>query len=165
MGKGYFKVKRDTGRLFYVETERLNVRVLGTEFNLFAYKNDLMSSATLINGVVRMIECRGDSVMLKPGQLLSEKKGLEVQEVDVAYITSWVDGKSHFEDVRLEDIALRIARWYDVKISFQQEDLKEVRFSGVMLKFRPLGDLIGMIEATSYVRFSVQGDSLVVSRR
>lgn len=65
-GEGYFKVKRDTGRPFYVETERLNVRVLGTEFNLSAYKDDLMPSATLINGAVRVIECRGDSVMLKP---------------------------------------------------------------------------------------------------
>lgn len=165
-GEGYFKVKRDTGRPFYVETERLNVRVLGTEFNLSAYKDDLMPSATLINGAVRVIECRGDSVMLKPGQqAVVGKKGLEVQEVDVAYITSWVDGKFHFEDARLEDIALRIARWYDVKISFQQEELKEVRFSGAMLKFRPLGDLIEMIEATSYVRFSVQGDSIVISRR
>ena len=87
-GEGYFKVKRDTGRPFYVETERLNVRVLGTEFNLSAYKDDLMPSATLINGAVRVIECRGDSVMLKPGQqAVVGKKGGEVQEVDVAYIT------------------------------------------------------------------------------
>ena len=87
----------------------------------------------------------------------------EVQEVDVAYITSWVDGKFHFEDARLEDIALRIARWYDVKISFQQEELKEVRFSGAMLKFRPLSDLIEMIEATSFVRFSVKGENIIIS--
>ncbi len=165
-GEGYFKVKRDTGRPFYVETERLNVRVLGTEFNLSAYKDELMSAATLINGAVRVIEHGGDSVILKPGQqAVVGEKGLEIQEVDVAYVTSWVDGKFHFEDARLEDIALRIARWYDVKISFQQEDLKEVRFSGAMLKFRPLGDLIEMIEATSYVRFGVQGDSIVISRR
>ena len=165
-GEAYFEVARNEAKPFWVHTSRGSVKVLGTEFNLSAYKDDLMPSATLINGAVRVIECRGDSVMLKPGQqAVVGKKGLEVQEVDVAYITSWVDGKFHFEDARLEDIALRIARWYDVKISFQQEELKEVRFSGAMLKFRPLGDLIEMIEATSYVRFSVQGDCIVISRR
>lgn len=55
-GEGYFKVKRDTRRPFYVETERLNVRVLGTEFNLSAYKDDLLSAATLINGAVRVVD-------------------------------------------------------------------------------------------------------------
>ena len=50
-----------------------------------------------------------------------------------------------------------------MKISFDDDDLKDIRFSGAMLKFRPLSDLIEMIEATSFVRFSVKGENIIIS--
>ena len=63
----------------------------------------------------------------------------------------------------MEAIARQVSRWYDVTISFDDDDLKDIRFSGAMLKFRPLSDLIEMIEATSFVRFSVKGENIIIS--
>ena len=52
-----------------------------------------------------------------------------------------------------------------MNISFEEEALKEVRFSGAVLKFRPLEDLIEMIEATSFVQFRVKDNSIIISKR
>ena len=166
VGEGYFQVERDTARPFYVETERADVRVLGTEFNVSAYKEDKEVVATLVNGSVRVNACGGESVVLKPGQQAQTAgQAIKVQEVDASYVTSWVNGKFSFDNSSLEDIVHQVSRWYDVKISFEDESLKEIRFSGAMLKFRPLSDLIEMIEATSYVHFSVKGENIVISKK
>ena len=166
VGEAYFKVKKDSSRPFYVATERVDVRVLGTEFNVSAYEEDRGVATTLVNGSVRVDARGGESVVLEPGQqALTTGGGIEVQDVDVSYVTSWVNGKFSFDNSRLENIARQVSRWYDVKISFEDDDLKEIRFSGAMLKFRPLSDLIEMIEATSFVRFSVKGENIIISRK
>ncbi len=164
VGEAYFKVKKDSSRPFYVATERADVRVLGTEFNVSAYEEDRDAVMTLVNGAVRVDARGGESVVLEPGQQALTAGGkIEVQDVDVSYVTSWVNGKFSFDNSRLEDIARQVSRWYDVKISFDDDDLKDIRFSGAMLKFRPLSDLIEMIEATSFVRFSVKGENIIIS--
>ncbi|WP_099293850.1 MULTISPECIES: FecR domain-containing protein [unclassified Butyricimonas] len=164
VGEAYFKVKKDSSRPFYVATERADVCVLGTEFNVSAYEEDRDAVMTLVNGAVRVDARGGESVVLEPGQQALTAGGkIEVQDVDVSYVTSWVNGKFSFDNSRLEDIARQVSRWYDVKISFDDDDLKDIRFSGAMLKFRPLSDLIEMIEATSFVRFSVKGENIIIS--
>lgn len=85
--------------------------------------------------------------------------------MDVAFETSWITGKYSFDNVRLEELVRQVSRWYDVNISFEEEALKEVRFSGAVLKFRPLEDLIEMIEATSFVQFRVKDNSIIISKR
>ena len=166
VGEAYFKVKKDSSRPFYVTTERADVCVLGTEFNVSAYEEDRDAVMTLVNGAVRVDACGGESVVLEPGQQALTAGGkIEVQDVDVSYVTSWVNGKFSFDNSRLEDIARQVSRWYDVKIFFEDDDLKDIRFSGAMLKFRPLSDLIEMIEATSFVRFNVKGENIIISRK
>lgn len=166
MGEGYFKVQRDSSRPFCVETDRGSVWVLGTEFNVSAYEEEGNMVTTLVDGVVRVELQAGETVMLKPGeQALMTGDSIAVRKIDVEFETSWVTGKFCFNDTRLEDIARQVSRWYDVKILFEEEVLKEVRFSGAMLKFRPLSDLIEMIEATSFVRFVVKDDYVVVMKR
>lgn len=164
VGEAYFKVKKDSSRPFYVATERVDVRVLGTEFNVSAYEEDRGVATTLVNGSVRVDARGGESVVLEPGQqALTTGGGIEVQDVDVSYVTSWVNGKFSFDNSRLENIARQVSRWYDVKIFFANESVKKIRFTGGMVKFKPLDDLIRMIESTSPVRFSVKGKTIVIS--
>lgn len=162
-GEGYFKIKRDTLHPFIVETEKLTVKVLGTEFNLSAYKDENQAKTTLVNGVVDVFAKQGGSVRLRPGQQAQTMgEQLSVQEVDVASVISWIDGKFCFDEVRLEEIMRQVSRWYDVEYTFEQEVLKEIRFSGAIQKFRPLNDLLRMIEATAPVRFVIEEKQLVI---
>lgn len=165
-GEGYFKVQRDTLRPFRVETEKLAVEVLGTEFNLSAYADETGAAATLVKGAVEVRSPSGESVCLQPGQqLLSDGKRMRVRQADVAAVVSWLEGKFRFDESALSEIMRQVSRWYDVKYTFAREELKEIRFSGAIQKFRPLGDLLRMIEATAPVRFVVKEGDLIITEK
>ena len=63
---------------------------------------------------------------------------LSVKEVETELYTSWVDGKFYFKGYRFEDIAKKMERWYDVVIVYQNEEIKDMKFRGVIDKHVPL---------------------------
>ena len=163
-GEAFFDVTHDAERPFVVETSRMNVKVLGTRFNVNDYDDNEEVSTTLVNGSVEIISGDQQAFRLVPGeQAYGKENELEKREVNVRLYTSWIDGKFLFNNTELEEIAKQISRWYDVEIFFSSESVKKVRFTGAIVKFKPLEDLVRMIETTSQVRFSVKGRTIVIS--
>ena len=163
-GEAFFDVAHDAERPFIVETSRMNVKVLGTRFNVNDYEYNEEVSTTLVNGSVEIFSGGQQAFRLVPGeQAYGKENELEKREVNVRLYTSWIDGKFLFNNTELEEIAKQISRWYDVEIFFSSENVKKVRFTGAIVKFKPLDDLVRMIESTSQVRFSVKGKTIVIS--
>lgn len=163
-GEAFFDVTHDAERPFVVETSRMNVKVLGTRFNVNDYDDNEEVSTTLVNGSVEIVSGDQQAFRLVPGeQAYGKENELEKREVNVRLYTSWIDGKFLFNNTELEEIAKQISRWYDVEIFFSNENVKKVRFTGAIVKFKPLEDLVRMIESTSQVRFSVKGRTIVIS--
>ena len=163
-GEAFFDVAHDAERPFIVETSRMNVKVLGTRFNVNDYDDNEEVSTTLVNGSVEIFSGGQQAFRLVPGeQAYGKENELEKREVNVRLYTSWIDGKFLFNNTELEEIAQQISRWYDVEIFFSSENVKKVRFTGAIVKFKPLDDLVRMIESTSQVRFSVKGKTIVIS--
>lgn len=163
-GEAFFDVAHDAERPFIVETSRMNVKVLGTRFNVNDYDDNEKVSTTLVNGSVEIFSGGQQAFRLVPGeQAYGKENELEKREVNVRLYTSWIDGKFLFNNTELEEIAKQISRWYDVEIFFSSENVKKVRFTGAIVKFKPLDDLVRMIESTSQVRFSVKGKTIVIS--
>ena len=163
-GEAFFDVARDESKPFIVETSRMDVKVLGTRFNVNAYTDNEVVSTTLVDGCVEVASGTQKPITLVPGeQAYGEAGELEKREVNIRLYTSWIDGRFMFNNVELEEIAKQISRWYDVEIFFTNENVKRTRFTGGMVKFKPLDDLIRMIESTSPVRFSVKGKTIVIS--
>ena len=163
-GEAFFDVTHDAERPFVVETSRMNVKVLGTRFNVNDYDDNEEVSTTLVNGSVEIVSGGQQAFRLVPGeQAYGKENELEKREVNVRLYTSWIDGKFLFNNTELEEIAKQISRWYDVEIFFSSESVKKVRFTGAIVKFKPLEDLVRMIESTSQVRFSVKGRTIVIS--
>lgn len=163
-GEAFFDVAHDAERPFIVETSRMNVKVLGTRFNVNDYDDNEEVSTTLVNGSVEIVSGGQQAFRLIPGeQAYGKENELEKREVNVRLYTSWIDGKFLFNNTELEEIAKQISRWYDVEIFFSNESVKKVRFTGAIVKFKPLDDLVRMIESTSQVRFSVKGKTIVIS--
>ena len=163
-GEAFFDVAHDAERPFIVETSRMNVKVLGTRFNVNDYDDNEEVSTTLVNGSVEIVSGDQQAFRLVPGeQAYGKENELEKREVNVRLYTSWIDGKFLFNNTELEEIAKQISRWYDVEIFFSSESVKKVRFTGAIVKFKPLEDLVRMIESTSQVRFSVKGRTIVIS--
>lgn len=163
-GEAFFDVTHDAERPFVVETSRMNVKVLGTRFNVNDYDDNEEVSTTLVNGSVEIVSGDQQAFRLVPGeQAYGKENELEKREVNVRLYTSWINGKFLFNNTELEEIAKQISRWYDVEIFFSSESVKKVRFTGAIVKFKPLEDLVRMIESTSQVRFSVKGRTIVIS--
>ena len=163
-GEAFFDVARDESKPFIVETSRMDVKVLGTRFNVNAYTDNEVVSTTLVDGSVEVASGTQKPITLVPGeQAYGEAGELEKREVNIRLYTSWIDGRFMFNNVELEEIVKQISRWYDVEIFFTNENVKRTRFTGGMVKFKPLDDLIRMIESTSPVRFSVKGKTIVIS--
>ena len=164
-GEAYFEVARDSRRPFYVNIGNARVQVLGTAFNVSAYHDERTTEVALLNGKVSFDATDGKHV-LSPGEIaaLDKAQGVtEVREGDVASIIAWKEGRFYFEDMRMEDLALKLSRWYGVDFAFDSEAARELRFSGGMVKYRPLNYVLEMISKTTRVVFQERAGKVYVS--
>lgn len=171
-GEAYFDVakKRDErGQVipFSVITDRQRVRVLGTEFNLKAYPDEAIATTTLIEGRVRVerpVSGNGKdvpAVMLSPGQeaIASVQHGrLIAREAGNNFAGSWKEGLFVFNDEPLGDMMQRLARWYDVEISYRG-GAEHIRFTGNYAMNKSLRSLLENITLTEGIRFEMAGNS------
>lgn len=165
-GEAFFEVASDTSRPFIVEVGEMDVRVLGTRFNVNAYAPERAIRTTLVSGKVRVSD-REDkaAVVLEPGQQAVWKKdGLTTREVDALAVSAWVDGKFYFEEgMTLEEITEQLQRWYDIDFFFASERVKRFVFAGMIKKEYTANEIFSMIEKAARVKFTVNGRTVTVS--
>lgn len=120
-GEIYAEVRRDEKRPFLVKTDQLGIEVLGTSFNLSAYKEDALKRVVLVNGTVDVTLNR-TSTRLAPNQSFTYNgEESRVEKVDAEVYTSWRDGIYIFKDAPIEDILQQLARYYNVTMIFPQQ--------------------------------------------
>ena len=165
-GEAYFQVAPDSDKPFYVRVNDYIVKVTGTSFNVTSYTDDPCTMTTLVEGKVSVYG--NDSTWncdLTPGHMLKFDKGtarVTSEECDPRIYTSWIDGEFKFRDMRLEDIMKRLNRWYDFEVAYEEEELKDLRFSGAAEKYNPVEFLLKMIEEVTKVRFDIEGKRIMV---
>jgi transmembrane sensor len=114
-GEVFAEVAHDTKRPFIVKTDKLDVQVLGTVFNVTAYKEDKQYSVVLVSGSVNVKPDKGKTTLIKPSQMYAyTDQSATLREVDVENYVSWKDGIYIFKNEPIEDILLRISRYYNV---------------------------------------------------
>ncbi len=114
-GEVYAEVAHDTKRPFIIKTDKLDVQVLGTVFNLNAYKNDNQTNVVLVSGSVNVKPYNGKATVMKPNQLyVLNDESATIRNVDVENYISWRDGLYIFKNEPIENILLHLARYYNV---------------------------------------------------
>lgn len=165
-GEAYFEVARNEAKPFVVKTACYDVTVLGTRFNVFAYRNEIESSTTLAQGAVAVSGKGIDgSRRLKVDERLVLDKTTGkvcVEKVDSRYYTAWKDGKFRFRDVRLEDIMRMVERWYDVTVEYDGEEVKDLRFGFNMSRHETIEPLLRIFELNGKVKIDRIGKVLKV---
>lgn len=160
-GEAYFEVSK-TGQPFIVNVRGMQVEVLGTVFNITAYPDEACRT-TLVSGSVRVNAEKGESLVLKPSQqatIASGSNSIEVRTVDAAFYTSWVNGKIHFKDQRLEDIMKTLSRWYDMEVVYADEKLKDLRFGCHVDRYDEIGPFVRLLEKTEKVHVKINGKTI-----
>lgn len=167
-GEAYFEVARDPNKPFYVKVHDYEVKVTGTTFNVASYADDPCTTTTLVEGSVSVVS--NDSTWncdLTPGHVLmyyKETAQAVSQACEPNLYTSWIDGEFKFRDMRLEDIMKKLNRWYDFQVQYEEEALKDLRFSGAAEKYNPVEFLLRMIESVTRVRFDIREKQIVVKK-
>ncbi len=167
-GEAFFEVTKN-GQPFIVDVNDLSVEVLGTKFNVMAYADEESIQTTLVSGKVKVVvdeeNMDNKSLYLEPGEQASWSKlssTLDCKDVETELYTSWIDGYFRFEDQRLEDIMRTISRWYDVKIFYQNPDVKNKRLTGKLYRFEDFSVLANMIEKISGAEVKENNKAVVI---
>ena len=166
-GEAYFGVAKGE-RPFIVETSLEEVKVFGTEFNVMAYEDEKELQTTLVKGSVGVLAKGMEAIgfqKIVPGEqfLLNRKTGkTEVVTVDVFPYVAWKDGLFVSQNDNLETILRKIARWFDVEIFYQNPELKQKRFFGIMKRQTRLQEVLDVIAKAGDVHFDVNGRVVLV---
>jgi transmembrane sensor len=150
-GEAYFEVSPSTkhkGAKFKVLNQSQEVEVLGTHFNIKAYRDETNVFTTLVEGKVAVSNSKINKI-LKPSEqsnLNLRDKTIAISKVDVYNEISWKDGVFSFRKKPLGEIMKVLSRWYDIDVQFENEKLEKVEFNGVLGKEQKIGDILKRIK-------------------
>ncbi len=158
-GEAFFKVKHRKQSDFTVIVPDMDIKVLGTMFNVSAYDNETVSEVVLKEGKVEVYgKTATFSQLLHPGEKLTfdhESKLLNTNKVDADLCTSWKDGYLVIDNEPLDQAVKKLERWYNVSISIQDKTLKSLRFKGTF-KEEPLEEVMRFIAMTTPIVYSIE---------
>ena len=167
-GEAYFEVHKDSLRPFIVRMNGAEVTVLGTSFNVNTYGDDGQIYTTLVNGSVRVSSVKnGQAEVLKPGMqsVMDVQSGqLTVREVDVEPYVAWREGRFVFRAMTLDLIMRQLQRWYDFEVFYQNPELKDYEFRGVIKRDMDLDKVLSVIKVTTNVDFEVKGKVITIRK-
>ena len=147
-GEAYFDVEKMEGSVFSVQTKDYTIEVTGTNFNVTAYEDFGRTQTSLIEGKVNIR--KGDRLIsLNPGQQITyANHKFTLEEKNTIQSTLWKDNIFDFDRVTLEELVIRLERWYDVDIEMNGHELKNTIFSGVFKNEETIWQVLNTLELT-----------------
>ena len=167
-GEAYFKVAHHPSRPFTVETELGEIKVFGTEFNIRYYQQEEKMKTTLVRGSIGFTNNITDScIKITPGYQINCGKNipLQIRQVKIYKEIAWKNRQFCFERQPLKDIMEEIGRWYDATIIFDDDTLKELRFTMTLNRYEKIETLLHYFEASDYnLTFQIQGKNIIIKK-
>ena len=164
-GEAYFEVSHSSkhnGDHYSVITNNQTVEVLGTKFNIRAYKEENIYT-TLTQGSIA-ISKEEQREILSPGEqaINSKNSKLVIKQVDTDYEIAWKNGLFMFEQEPLYKMMIKLSRWYDMEFVFENEQKRMYNFSGVLNREDDVIKLLKTLEKTKEVTFEIQGNMIII---
>ncbi len=190
-GEAFFDVKHNKALPFIVHTSAMDVKALGTAFNVKAYPEEKTTEASLVRGLVEVTlkDKENHKVLLHPNQkvqwqLLQTTSGNKLNELadankkavsadnlvqgvtktdgDEIKEIAWTENKLIFTNESFEDIAVLLERWYGVKIEFADDVIRDYRFTGIFEK-EGIGAVLSFLKESRHFNYEfIPGDTLTV---
>ncbi|MCD0490082.1 FecR family protein [Pedobacter sp. MC2016-14] len=168
-GEAYFEVFKDHAHPFIVKTNTQEVQVLGTHFNINSYVDEGVTKTSLLEGSVQITSILWNKTLqrqvLKPGQqAILSGSSLKVSDAEVEHAIDWKNNEFIFNNEPLEIIMRKVARWYDVKVVYEDEQLRNEVFGGTISRFKNVSRVLRMLEMTGSVHFKIEGRRIIVTK-
>lgn len=182
-GEAYFDVVKDMSRPFIVHTSTMDVKVLGTTFNVRAYKNETNEQTTLVRGSVEVVlkNKPDNKVILAPNEKiivaregekpengktsvrLTEPELIKIPTTKMDSLTTeiqWVQNRIVFDQEKLEDITPMLERWYNVKIELKAANPNRL-YSGTF-ENDSLEDVLEALKIAGGFQYSIRKDNVII---
>ena len=164
-GEAYFEVRKDATHPFIVKANDVDVKVLGTSFNLRSYSDENSIATTLVSGKVA-VYAGENSEEIVPGEqavYMKETGKMEVKPIDVTLYTAWHTGKFIFRNETLEEMMSYLSRWYGVKYRFIDEGAKKLQIGARLDRYNNMNPIIEMLKKTGLVNITQVDNMLYIS--
>jgi transmembrane sensor len=165
-GEAYFQVAKNPNKPFIVHANGMDVKVLGTTFNVNTYTKT--TRTTLVEGKVEAKSANNQTTILAPNQQAvfnQQNNVLSRADVDVTPFVAWANGKIVFEEATLDEVMDQLSLWYDYDVEFQSDKIKQVHFSGEIERYKDIQVILNIIEQTGGVKFSIKNRRIYVDQR
>lgn len=165
-GEAYFEVSKNHSRPFVVETNDIEIRDIGTHFDVMAYADEPATRATLVEGAIEVVK-GAFSVLLKPGEqsiIANEANSrIVVAPADTNAAVAWKNGYFSFNHTSIYEIMRQVSRWYDVDVNYG--DSLGVSLNGHISRRVPASEVFKILELTGDLNFSIKGKVVTVEKR
>lgn len=186
-GEAFFDVARLDSRPFIIHTRPMDIRVLGTSFNVKVYSDDKFAETTLLNGAIKVTVKGGNAreVLLHPNEKIvvpnpgrpADSARMGISRVPAAEfkirkilinprskgITEiyWTENRLAFNDNSLEEIAAGLERWYRINIRFEDDSVRQFRYTASFDK-KTIGQVLDALKLSRPFQYRLEGDSAIV---
>ena len=169
-GEAYFDVVSDLSKPFIVQTSQINVKVLGTTFNVTAYEQDYEVTTTLVEGKIELMlnnEHSQATTILYPKQqatINKESNSLSVKTVNPETYISWITGYYKFDNTSFEQIAKQFERQYGITIIFVDNELKSHTYSGTFLNNKPIEYYLNILCDIESFKYTINDSEIIINK-
>jgi ferric-dicitrate binding protein FerR (iron transport regulator) len=169
-GEGYFEVAKNAAKPFHVKTITQDIEVLGTHFNVNAYKDEETVKTTLLEGRVKVVSdqwsvASGKTAILQPGEqaVLGSNSLFTINHSpDLDKVMAWKNGWLDFDSCDIKTIMRQISRWYDVDIRYEIKPGNET-YGGRISRNLNLSNILKMLEING-VHYRLENKTLTVTK-
>jgi len=170
-GEAYFEVAHNDDAPFEISTHEMDVRVLGTIFNLSAYPNDMFVEAVLVEGSIEVntgeyAQKNVKKTRLQPAQRFAlDKTNYKVQiddNVATDLYTAWKDNLLVYNNTSITDVAKSLERWFNVTFIVKDKELTDFTFTG-KFEDRSLEQILHFIQISSPIAYNVKKDTVTIN--
>jgi ferric-dicitrate binding protein FerR (iron transport regulator) len=165
-GEVFIDVARDESKPFIVRTEKMDIKVLGTSFNISSYPDDQSVTVVLVRGSIRVKPENKREVQVSPNQALvfsKQTQELRLNNVDIYNYISWKDGWLRCESEEIGEVVNKLARYYNKKFVFDNQTLRSIHLSGKLDLKESIEGVLDVISLTAPVKFNISDDNISVS--
>ena len=166
-GEAYFEVSHDSLHPFRVQTNNIQVKVLGTSFNVRSYSSEKNSETTLVEGKVVIQNKQGNNLaMLAPGQMAEfdeTSQYLSVKAVNPDEYTAWRHGLIVFTNTTLDDITEKLSELYQVHFTIKGATSEHPSYNFSFRKGQSIDKVLEMLSFIAPLKYNVQGKEILIT--
>jgi len=170
-GEAWFDVTQNVKKPFVVHTPFYDVQVLGTQFNVKAYKYDNEIVTTLEKGSVHISSSENfkisENQTLCPGEQFiycSQKNTIEVKKVETRMFTSWKDNKLIFINMNLKELIVLLERKYGVEIKTSDNSILNYHYDGT-IKDETILEVLDLLKETLPIKYKIDGQTILITKK